>query len=454
MRPPPPAGRFRSIPPRRPRVPRLNFPWSKWREVRRGAVLTPPIFLHSGWRTGGTALAFALAADPGVSLFYDPFNPGLAGLWDGVRQIGPSSWPSGHPDRATGYFAEYAPLVRDGRIHGASERFFDSYAMSATDDEPAQEEFLRALIALAADDGRRAVMKFEQTDGRIAWLRARFPDAVHVGLLRDPEAQFRRWLVLLVEHGGQGFFGDAHRASLAAPSLFPGAPAAFDPSSWDCLDSLFHAFHPTTERFRREGCDLVLDVAPESHDVLPDQIARVEGCLDADTAGLMIRSLQAARAGAADVRPSGWTLEALRKCHGIAVPLRGQVHELNEVVARLVADRALVDAAWAEGNAAWAAANEQVVLLDMRLRNATEALGAAEAARVELDVRLGALMRSRSWKITAPFAASTTGVTDSCAPRSWLPCHPRLPLPRARLSGPAASPSDSCDHVAEPLRTC
>ena len=153
----------------------------------------------------------------------------------------------------------------------------------------------------------------------------------------------------------------------------------------------------------------MLDVAPESHDVLPDQIARVEGCLDADTAGLMTRSLQAARAGAAEVRPSGWTLEALRKCHGIAVPLRGQVHELNEVVARLVADRALVDAAWAEGNAAWAAANEQVVLLDMRLRNATEALGAAEAARVELDVRLGALMRSRSWKITAPFAASTTG---------------------------------------------
>ena len=344
-----------------------------------------------------------------MSLFHDPFNPLLSAPWDAVRHIGPSSWPSGHPDRAGGYFAEYAPLVRDGRIQGPSECFFDSYAMSATDDDPAQEAFLGALIALAADDGRRAVMKFEQTDGRIPWLRARFPDAVHIGLLRNSEAQFQSWLVMLVEHGAQDFFEGAHRMSCAAAPLFPGVPSVFDPSSWDCLDALFHAFHQATERLRREGCDLVLDVAPESQDALPDQIARVEGCLDAGTAGLMIRSLQAARAGAAEVRPSGWTLEALRKCHGIAVPLRGQVHELNEVMARLVADRALVDAAWAEGNAAWAAANEQVVLLDTRLRNATEALEVAEASRSELDERLGTLMLSRSWRVTAPLRALRDG---------------------------------------------
>ena len=52
---------------------RLIEIWSKIQKISN----IQPIFLHSSWRTGGTALRKAFSAAEGVTTYKDPLNKGL-----------------------------------------------------------------------------------------------------------------------------------------------------------------------------------------------------------------------------------------------------------------------------------------------------------------------------------------------------------------------------------------
>jgi hypothetical protein len=123
------------------------------------------VFIHANRRTGGTAWAAALRREPGIRLFFDPFNMAFAHDWSSMREIGPGTWESRHPADMGPYFAEYAPLVEDGRVRGASTAFHDRYVMDAETRDDAQEAFLSSLIDLAHAAGDRPVLKTEQTEG-------------------------------------------------------------------------------------------------------------------------------------------------------------------------------------------------------------------------------------------------------------------------------------------------
>ena len=60
----------------------------------------------------------------------------------------------------------------------------------STDSLPELADYLRGLLRHAAAQGRVPVLKFCRSTGRVAWMQAAFPEALHVVLLRRPDAQW------------------------------------------------------------------------------------------------------------------------------------------------------------------------------------------------------------------------------------------------------------------------
>jgi hypothetical protein len=151
------------------------------------------IFLHAGWRSCGTWIWERLRENAIVQAFYEPLHEDLARLRE--RDIGslrPDSWQSGHGIGAP-YFTEYAPLLRPrGGVRGHAARFaFDDYFRPPEQDDAELESYLRALAADAVANSRLPVLKFCRSLGRVPWLEVRFPEMLHVVILRDPLAQWR-----------------------------------------------------------------------------------------------------------------------------------------------------------------------------------------------------------------------------------------------------------------------
>ncbi len=162
-------------------------------KVASGVNATAGIFLHAGWRSCGTWMWERLRESARVQAFYEPLHEDLATLR--VSDIGllrPDTWQSGHGISAP-YFAEYAPLLGPrGGVRGHAARFaFDDYFRMPNEDDAELEQYLRRLIALAAENGRIPVLKFCRSLGRVPWLEARFPDMFHAVVVRDPLAQWR-----------------------------------------------------------------------------------------------------------------------------------------------------------------------------------------------------------------------------------------------------------------------
>ena len=154
----------------------------------------PPVFLHTGWRTGGTWFWSRFRTLPGVRGYYEPLHPEL-GLLDRARIDRDDSklWDSGHPALHAPYFEEYRPLLNDG---GTGVRLFhsrfaaQSFFAPAHAELPGLSDYLREILRNAEDQGRQPVLKFCRSLGRLAWMQRHFPDAVHVVLLRNPLEQF------------------------------------------------------------------------------------------------------------------------------------------------------------------------------------------------------------------------------------------------------------------------
>ncbi len=175
------------------------------------SVRAPPpraIFLHAGWRSRGTWLWDRLRAEAGVKAYYEPLHENLAVLNRAeINHFRPDSWGSGHGDSAP-YFKEFADLLspRGRGVRLYQRRFaFDDFFMPPNRADPGLEAYLRELLAVAQAEGRRPVLKFCRSLGRIGWMMERFPDALHTVLLRDPASQWRSSRRQMDEDGNRYF---------------------------------------------------------------------------------------------------------------------------------------------------------------------------------------------------------------------------------------------------------
>ncbi len=163
------------------------------------------VFLHTGWRSGGTWLWSRCRAQPGVHAFYEPLHEAIASLRKAdIPKIGPNSWRSRHSATAP-YFAEYGALIppRTSGVPLYHRRFaYDGFFLDPEQDDAALEAYVRSLLAAA---GGAAVLKFCRSLGRVAWFEQRFPDCLHAVVLRQPLAQWRSGQRLLTEERNRYF---------------------------------------------------------------------------------------------------------------------------------------------------------------------------------------------------------------------------------------------------------
>lgn len=151
------------------------------------------IFLHTGWRSGGTWVWSRFRALESVSALYEPLGPLLAELsLADIPDIRPD-YTSGHPSLRSPYYEEYRPFVQKTArgVIGYRKHFgIDRFGDTPGDDFPSLCAYLKNLCDTSTEHGLVPVLKFCRSQGRTAWLKRAFPDAVHVGVLRNPASQF------------------------------------------------------------------------------------------------------------------------------------------------------------------------------------------------------------------------------------------------------------------------
>ncbi|WP_296651546.1 hypothetical protein [Paraburkholderia sp.] len=157
------------------------------------------IFLHAGWRTAGTWLWSRLRALDSVNAFYEPLSTLVGELTSAdIPDIRPS-YNSGHPPLNSAYYEEYRPLLQASArgVQGYRRSFAaDRFGEQPDSEFPALQTYLNSLCETSAGQGKIAVLKFCRSQGRAPWLKAAFPDVMHVGILRNPASQFASgWLL-------------------------------------------------------------------------------------------------------------------------------------------------------------------------------------------------------------------------------------------------------------------
>ena len=148
------------------------------------------IFLHSGWRTGSTYFWSRFRHNPRTLAYYEPLHEVLATPGAGLTGFSGNPAASHHPALEAPYFAEYQPLIDDGRIGQFDPAFsYRRFFLSATDEDPGLRRYLLMLIGHAESCGRVPVLGFSRSLGRVGWLKHTF-EAVHLLVFRDPRRQW------------------------------------------------------------------------------------------------------------------------------------------------------------------------------------------------------------------------------------------------------------------------
>jgi hypothetical protein len=176
-----------------------------------------PIFLYSGWRTGGTALAAAFKSDTAAMLFFDPLSPTLENF-ENSKSSNSSNWFSNHPKNFS-YFENYLPLFESGQIKGRPDMSKFRFHHSSKEFQGELVSYIQQLVNVANEDGLTPIFKFEQLEGHVAILRQNFPKSLHLGVIRDPKPQYASWLEQLAL-GNADFFKSAENVILGDKEFF------------------------------------------------------------------------------------------------------------------------------------------------------------------------------------------------------------------------------------------
>ncbi|WNC92182.1 hypothetical protein RI103_28320 [Paraburkholderia sp. FT54] len=168
-------------------------------DAARSSALKQAVFLHTGWRSAGTWVWSRLRELDSVTAFYEPLSNVLADLSLADVSASRPTLTSGHPPLEAPYFDEYRPFLQEGArgVNGYRRSFsLDRFASVPDVEFPALQAYLRNLCERTAEQGRVPVFKFCRSSGRLPWLKQAFPQAMHVGVLRNPASQFASgWLL-------------------------------------------------------------------------------------------------------------------------------------------------------------------------------------------------------------------------------------------------------------------
>jgi hypothetical protein len=175
------------------------------------------------WRSGSTYLWSRFRVSPGVCSFYEPLHHGLAKLTHArIERDTPEQIEANrHPKLADPYFVEFGPLIDRRGVRGYDKRLaYDRFILQPREAHPHLERYVSGLIDHAALRGETAVLGFNRTGLRLAWLKARF-EAFNIHIDREPAALwasysaeaargnhafFSMWLSVVEKNAGHPLF--------------------------------------------------------------------------------------------------------------------------------------------------------------------------------------------------------------------------------------------------------
>jgi hypothetical protein len=227
-----------------------------------------PIFLHSSWRTGGTALLQAFSGLAGVTTYMDPLNKSLIDVNTAINGDS-SGWDSNHPKNLK-YFASYIELYKNGSLPNYPNMQEFRFRNSEESFKSDLFLYLSNLIGYASKKGETSIIKFEQMEGHVSWLREKFPSAIQIGVIRDGNDQYLSWLEQTAL-GNESFFD-------SAKELIQGDPDFFKQNSEISLFSkqdLFQTYYNGIKRVRHE-LDFCVDIYRESLQEINEKIAQLQ----------------------------------------------------------------------------------------------------------------------------------------------------------------------------------
>jgi hypothetical protein len=173
------------------------------RRISGAEALSPtslrPVFLHGLWRSGSTYVWSRFRAAEGSLCYYEPLHDGLRRLTHAriARDTAEAAIAHHHPEMEQPYFAEYEPLIGLRGVRGYRRRFaYDRFAPAPAADDRPLSAYVQGLIDEARRRERSAVLGFNRTGLRIAWLQRRF-DACNIHIDRDPTDVFASYLTQL-----------------------------------------------------------------------------------------------------------------------------------------------------------------------------------------------------------------------------------------------------------------
>jgi len=398
----------------------------------------PAVFVHAFFRAGGTYLWSKFRACRDAMAFYEPFNESLGtDTRSQLLAMTPCSWESKHPALDAPYMTEYAPLMTVRGLPLFRKEFATAtfFLEPGSDLPAAQCRYLAALTAQARRSGKRPVLGFSRSLGRVAALRRAFA-AAHIVLMRSPAHQWMSCFAQCLDHGNDYFLvmhlmvaGQNRHHPLVREMAercgiqyiecrsFEEEIAAYRKVAarleLDAAYRVFLAVYVAAYLEALPESDLVVDMDLLSHAGYRRSIERrIEALtrIPLDLSDAMMPSYPLREIGVDFARCHAEMLDDLAR-HCAAPPaaraapegadwprfvVRAKIEEATRgYLEELRIDGRQKEAAGRQGGADAASESSEAMLLAARLNQTASRLKATET-------RLDAVMQSTSWKATAP----------------------------------------------------
>lgn len=222
-----------------------------------------PIFLHTSWRTGGTALAFAFREQPACALFYEPINIALRNP-EKAFLASPGKWDSRHPSSAP-YFNELEKfLTGDESIRNFPD--LDLFTFESPNKEWLDElaKYLHMLIDHAQGEGKVPVFKFTNLEGHLDLLRNEFPSSTNIAVGRGRSEQLMSWLSQAANSNYEFFKAGSKMIGAESTNPFIGKRKLEQLSNNDISSVIddFNQYRDLLDSFHKK-MDLVINISPE-----------------------------------------------------------------------------------------------------------------------------------------------------------------------------------------------
>lgn len=233
-------------------------------EVLSSKADLAPIFLHTSWRTGGTALAFAFREQEECTLFYEPINVVLQNP-EKAFLASPERWNSRHP-ASTPYFSEFKPFVsQDNVITNLPDLSLFTFEYPSQEWQAGLSKYLHMLVDNAQRERKIPVFKFTNLEGHLEFLRSEFPSATNIAINRGRDEQLLSWFSQAA-NGNYEFFKAGWRTIDAEGAMpFVGTMRA-NPLSDEDISNLirdFNRYRDLIDHFHFQ-MDIVINISPEA----------------------------------------------------------------------------------------------------------------------------------------------------------------------------------------------